>query len=147
MADVKFTGSCECGHCTYTCNTFPNDSGECHCITCQKLSGSSSMSFIPVPTSSLTWTNEPTIMKNTTIAQRSGCIHCHSWMAMKYYSTLDRISLNISTIHTDVPSHGDLQKFIPTHHIFVAQKAIWSPINDDLPQYDRFRGDSHRIEK
>ena len=147
MADVKFTGSCECGHCTYACNTFPNDSGECHCITCQKLSGSSSMSFIAVPTSSLTWTNEPTVMKNTTIAERSGCIHCHSWMAMRYHSTLDRISLNISTIDADVLSHADLQKFMPTHHIFVAQKAVWSPINDDLPHYDRFRGDSHRIEK
>ena len=146
MSDIKFTGSCECGHCTYTCTTLPQSSGFCHCITCQKLAGSSSMPFAPVPTDSLTWTNEPVVLKRSDVATRLGCEKCHSWLLMRYKSTPERTSLNVPSVDFGMLSSEDVKKFAPTHHIFVAQKAPWMQIHDDLPQYERFRGDSHRVE-
>lgn len=124
----------------YRMDTPPQSAGFCHCTTCQKLSGSSSMPFVPIPTNSLTWTNEPVVMKKSAIGTRL------AWFLMRYHSTPERTSLNVPSVDFGTLLTEEVKKFKPTHHIFVVQKAPWMQIQDDLTQYERFRGDSHQIE-
>lgn len=66
---------------------------------------------------------------------------------MIYHSTPDRYSLNTSTVDVKKLSQEQVDAFKTTHHIFVSEQAPWATIADGLPQYDRFRGDGHRVEQ
>ncbi|KAE9375425.1 DUF636 domain-containing protein, partial [Stipitochalara longipes BDJ] len=135
------TGSCRCGHITYTSASPPKEFTNCYCQTCRKLSGAPFLTFGLFPTSAITWTSgEKTLTKTTysDMAERTHCASCGSPISMQYKCQPELISITAGSIDED-----SVKTTLPnlSEHIFVeeVEKAGWYELPDDkVTRYSRF---------
>ena len=138
------TGKCLCGKIQYKIEgELQSHDGHlplptyCHCKMCQRLSGSAFTVAIMVENSQFTWTKGKEFLsayESSAKTYRSFCSQCGSSLAFESDAEPGIIYLNIGAI--DEPF-----AMKPQSHIFVADKARWYDINDNLAQFSAYPED------
>ena len=123
------TGRCLCGAHRFELTGPLEMNHHCHCGYCRKHHGSVHVSLVGIAPERLTWQRGETIAYASSAGfARESCATCGS------------------PLPQEIPG---LPRFVPAgllddletdfaFHIFVAHKAEWEPIEDDLPKFDAF---------
>ena len=128
---MSHTVSCHCGASKVEITTDPTWLGKCHCIDCQKLSGSGYMPFACYPRGAVSWSGNVASYRSSERVLRYFCDKCGS--PMLYHADKDeRYAEHICVLVGLFGEQSDRFNF--NEHIFVSQKRQWDGICDDLPQ-------------
>ena len=130
MSDKKHTGSCYCGGVTFEATGKIRSAVMCHCGQCRKMSGPF-MAATSVPNDRFTITKDETLawFRSSDQAERGFCNRCGSPLFWRGVGD-DRISICMGAL-----DHSD--HMTSSGHIFVADKAGWYDLTDDLPKFDQ----------
>lgn len=131
-ADQIYTGSCLCGGIRYEIRGEIGPIIQCHCQRCRKANGTAYATNAPIKASEFHITQGEHLLKkfvSTETTTRCFCSECAAPIISIKADTPDLYRLRIGTLDTPLTQR-------PTQHIFVASKAEWETICDDLPQYD-----------
>lgn len=132
-AQQIYSGSCLCGGIRYEIHGEIGEIIQCHCQRCRKASGTAYTTNAPVKVSEFKIIQGEHLLKkfqSSATIQRCFCGECSSAIMSIRTETPDYYRLRIGTL--DTPIHHK-----PAMHIFVADKAEWDTICDDVPQYDQ----------
>lgn len=92
-------GGCLCGAVRYEINLDGHETGNCHCIDCQKNSGSAYMPFANVDSGQFRWISKPKgAFKSSDIAVRRFCTQCGTPLTWESVESPDRQSVSIGTL-------------------------------------------------
>ena len=122
-------GQCLCGAVSWEFSGQPKYSCHCHCQMCRKAHGAAYGSYYFIARENFCWTSDrDTILdyRSSPDLTRSFCHACGS-VVPNVYDT-DRFMLVPAGSHDDGPGIAQ--------HIFVASRAPWHDITDDLPQHE-----------
>ena len=131
-AEKLYTGSCLCGGIHYEIHGEIGEIIECHCQRCRKANGTAFATNAPIQKADFKIVKGEALLKkfaSTVTTQRCFCRECCSPIMSIKTETPDTYRLRIGTLDTPLEHK-------PSMHIFVAHKAEWDIICDDLPQYD-----------
>ena len=126
------TGSCLCGGIRYEIHGEVGEILQCHCQRCRKSNGTAFATNASVLKTDFKITQGEHLLKkfaSTATTQRCFCSECGSPIISIKAETPDSYRLRLGTLDTPLQHK-------PTQHIFVAYKAEWDTISDDLPQFD-----------
>ncbi|WOE30577.1 MULTISPECIES: GFA family protein [unclassified Acinetobacter] len=129
-----YTGSCLCGAIHYQICGEIGPIIQCHCQRCRKANGTAFATNAPVAKAAFQWTQGEAYLKkfkSTATTERCFCRECGSPLISIKAHDPDVYRLRIGSLDTPLTEK-------PTQHIFVASKAQWDEIHDDLPQYETF---------
>lgn len=131
-----YTGSCVCGGVQYEISGELAGIQLCHCQQCRKAQGAAFATNIPVIAADFRLTEGEGLLtafesRNTPGKYRVFCSVCGSPIISRLDSLPGDVRVRAGTINENIPS--GLQ-----FHAFVASKANWWPIEDGLPQYEKF---------
>ena len=127
-------GSCFCQTVRYEVSGPFDSMMSCHCSLCRKHHGAAFATYISAPTERFRWVaGEDALLeyKSSSQGTRISCGVCGSAVQM----TMPDSPLVFLPAG---PLEGDLGGLKPQAHIFVASKAPWYTITDDLPQYEEY---------
>ncbi|MBJ3784065.1 GFA family protein [Devosia sediminis] len=128
-------GSCLCGAVAYEVEDDFAAAFYCHCSRCRRATGSAFKPMASIKTGKLALTEgrEQVLIYGTPPGSHDvHCGRCGSFL----YSV---IAENGNT-HVAMGTLIDSPSVRPSFHMFVASKADWYEINDDLPQYEGLPG-------
>lgn len=126
-------GSCLCGDIVYEIEGQFQYMAHCHCSMCRKIHGSAFATYVGAPTEGFRWVSGEDRMTKYPSSpgfERAFCSTCGSVVP----SPDEKTQLSF------VPA-GNLEEDCvvrPEAHIFVASKAPWYTITDNLPQFDEY---------
>jgi hypothetical protein len=126
-----YQGSCLCGGVRFAIEGELEPIQLCHCSQCRKAQGTPFASNIPVPTTAFRLFSGGELLKayeSSPGKQRVFCSNCGS----PIYSQNERLP-GVLRIRAGILD-GDLATR-PQAHIYVASKANWWELDDDLPQF------------
>lgn len=129
--EQKYTGSCLCGAIRFAIHGEIGDIIQCHCQRCRKSNGTAYATNAPVKISEFELISGQDVLKtfqSTATTQRCFCGECGSPIYSIKQEAPDFYRLRIGTLDNALQQR-------PTMHIFVADKAEWDTICDDVPQY------------
>jgi hypothetical protein len=125
------TGSCLCGAVRYTVRGDIGATVYCHCGRCRKAGGSAFATNAAVAADAFELVEGADAVTTFSTAEgvhRVFCSRCGSPLISRRDSQPELVRLRVGTLDTPLPGR-------PGAHIFVASKAAWFDIRDDLPQY------------
>lgn len=124
-------GSCLCQSVQYEIAGELGAFGYCHCTSCRKASGSAHAANAPVDRTRFRLVAGAEALREFESSpgkRRAFCSRCGS----PIYAYLERSADVIRTRLGTLDTHFDRR---PRAHTFVADKASWAPIDDELPQF------------
>lgn len=123
-----YSGGCLCGAVRYTVNAPPKAINACHCTDCKKLSGTTHIIVMLVPTEALTWTGEVERYRKRADSGREGdIVRCAKCGVRLWHEPLSSPELRILSAGTlDDPSW-----VVPTSHIWTRWAAPSDVIEAD----------------
>lgn len=127
---MAIVGGCLCGAIRYQIDGELTRAGNCHCSMCRKAHGAAFGTYAEVPDGAFHWTageNEVRIFESSPDIGRAFCPRCGSTLGAVDHGQLSWVTLG--TVDGDPGVR-------PQAHIFVASKAPWDQITDDLPCFD-----------
>lgn len=130
--EKNYTGSCMCGAVQYQIIGEIGTIIQCHCQRCRKANGTAFATNAPIKAAEFKYLQGEALVKkyqSSPTTQRCFCGECGTPLIAIKSDTPDLYRLRIGSLDTPL-EHG------PTQHIFVAYKAEWDNICDELPQYD-----------
>ena len=128
------SGSCLCGAVRYELSETPIELCHCHCSMCRKAHGAAYASFARIEASTLRFTageEKMTRFRSSPPVQRCFCPSCGSPIGFLYDEMPEAAWLVAGTLDDDPVIR-------PSSHIFVADKAPWHEITDELQQYQEY---------
>lgn len=129
------TGSCLCRAVRFEIDAPLEPIQVCHCSQCRKAQGSAFGTNVPVATKHLRFVSGEdrlTAYESTPGKQRVFCATCGSPIMSRLASKPEVVRIRAGSL--DNPTGGAL-----SFHFYVASKADWWEITDDLPQYPEAR--------
>ena len=133
MTEPKsISGRCLCGGIRYEITGEITGAGHCHCAMCRQQSGAAFMTAGFVAPGEFHWTEGEDLIahyESSPGAFRIFCKVCGSNLGAMEDEQV--ILIFLGTVSGDPGIR-------PAEHIFVASKAPWHEITDDLPQYGEF---------
>jgi hypothetical protein len=124
-------GSCLCGQVRYEVSGKLCDPLNCHCSMCRKAQGAAFRSRARVQSRDFRWTSGEhllTFFESSPGNHRGFCRVCGSPILSKFDADGSVLSLPLGTLDDDPGIR-------PQMHVYVASKAPWFTISDDLPQF------------
>jgi hypothetical protein len=125
-------GSCACGKVGYTVADEFLYASNCHCSLCRQATGSAFKPFAGIERKKLSVIAGANDLKIVGDEKGHG-VRCSACGAFLYSVVRDG-----AYVHVAMGSLIDTPSIRPKEHIFVASKADWFTITDDLPQYEEF---------
>jgi hypothetical protein len=126
-------GGCLCGSVRYSCAAKPVYAYFCHCLDCQKESGSPFVTELYVPRSSVVLTGKTSRYTRTgdsgKSVHRNFCSSCGTVVLTEFDVEPDNVSVKACSL--DDPSW-----VTPNFHLYVRRKQPWLKLNDGLQQFD-----------
>jgi hypothetical protein len=124
------TGACECGATRYEVANDFRYAANCHCSRCRASTGSAFKAFAGIEREKLCVTDgaDNLLIVGEEDANHTRCGKCGS--------LLFSVVREGAYVHVAMGSLVDAPSIRPTEHIFVASKAPWFEITDDLPQHE-----------
>ncbi|MFO7303881.1 MAG: GFA family protein [Gammaproteobacteria bacterium] len=125
-----YAGGCLCGSVRYEIRGELGLSYYCHCSRCRKATGSAFAASALVAAKDFVVLQGEDALKSYSVngVHRIFCAHCGSPIISRRDAMPDAVRVRLGTIETPLPRG-------PHGHIYVASKANWFEICDDLPQY------------
>ncbi|MGB1885522.1 MAG: GFA family protein [Gammaproteobacteria bacterium] len=124
-------GSCLCGGVSYILHGSVAEISNCHCSTCRRQHGSAFSTYAKTASRDLeicTGLDLIQCFQSSPHATREFCRRCGSKLFYRSQSAPNQVWLDAGCLDDD-PGVGVSQ------HVFVASKAEWHDICDDLPQH------------
>lgn len=128
---MSLKGSCLCGGVHYEIDGDLSPAMFCHCRKCRKSNGSAFALNVPVKSSDFKFLSGEYLLRSyasSEDAKRFFCETCGSPIYSMRMSMPEILRLRVGTLDDDI----SIEK---VSHIFVASKAAWDDIHDDLPQF------------
>ena len=129
---MSYSGSCLCGALRYEFEAEPLAVVNCHCGRCRKATGSTFATWLLVPLDQFHWSSGSERLRwftSSDHARRSFCASCGS--------TIGNLTTRRPTLmHLAVGTLDRAPTFRVALHGYVASKAAWHEITDDLPRHD-----------
>ena len=130
------TGSCLCGEIEFQITGKINPIQICHCQQCRKAQGGPLATNIPVNISNLNFVKGGEYLQEFESLTRKGkhrvfCRRCGSPILSKLDTAPAIVRVRAGTLDEPFSSRLAL-------HQFVARKASWWTIDDELPQHDEY---------
>jgi hypothetical protein len=128
---MSVNGSCLCRGIKYRIDGAFGRVVNCHCSMCRKATGAAFRTRAAVPAAAFRWvTGEELVSKyESSLGEtRTFCRVCGATLATFFRDHPDEIGLPLGTLDDDPGVR-------PSAHVFVASKAPWFEITDDLPQF------------
>jgi len=125
-------GGCLCGGVRYHVTGPFLRAGHCHCSRCRKHSGAAVCTQGRVRQSDFhleSGSDLIRVYRPDEGAVKAFCSVCGSSLFGGTWPTGDEVSIRLGSVDGDPGIR-------PQHHTFVASKAAWDEITDDLPRYD-----------
>jgi hypothetical protein len=128
----ELRGKCECGAVTYRVADEFLYAMNCHCSRCRAATGSAFKAMAGIEREKLDLVEgaDGLLVHGDDDLNDTRCAACGSLL----YSVVR----DGEYVHVALGSLVDAPSLRPTHHIFVASKAPWYEITDDLPQNDEY---------
>jgi hypothetical protein len=139
MQATRYEGSCLCGAITWRAEEPFLDMLHCHCVDCRKTHGAAFATSIGVARDRFAILSGAGHMKSFTApsgTRRSFCARCGTKVTIEN-DAWDATYVPASTFDTPPPHR-------PQMHMYVASRAPWFEIHDDLPRYDTAPPDDYR---
>ena len=127
MSKIIHKASCMCGDIEIEASGDPNYAEYCHCITCQKSSGSSFMVWVVFDKENVKVTKgEISLYNSSPDLQRGFCANCGSNVSIHMGKCFD-LPIGILERPNDIKI---------TQHIFTKRALKHVNLDDGLPKYD-----------
>lgn len=126
-------GSCLCKRVTYEIDGPLTDVLNCHCSMCRKLHASAFRTRARVASrdwKTLSGAESIKFYESSPGEHKAFCSECGSSLFTRFDAHPEVLGFPLGTLDTDPGVK-------PTRHIYVADKAPWFDITDDLPCYDQ----------
>lgn len=126
------SGSCLCGTVKYEVRGEIGPAYYCHCSRCRKANGSAFAANAMVAAADFVVVQGQDAIRRFSTAEgvhREFCGHCGSPIVSRRDTRPEMVGLRLGLLDT-------LLEQGPGAHIFVASKAEWYPICDDLPRFE-----------
>ncbi|GAB7129009.1 GFA family protein [Silvimonas sp. JCM 19000] len=133
---MQLTGRCLCGAVHYQVEDALEYAGYCHCTRCRQRTGSAFSTYGGIRADRLQVTQgETELLRQDESAEGYDalCARCHS--------PLFALVRGREYVHVRLGSLQDSPSKQPDHHIYVAFKAPWYHITDELPQFAELPGE------
>jgi hypothetical protein len=127
-------GSCLCGSVRYELSGELGEFGYCHCTSCRKASGSAHAANAPIDRDKFTLVSGEDVLREYESSPgklRAFCSCCGSPIYARLAENPDTLRIRLGSLDTPFAKQ-------PRAHTWVADKASWEPIDDGLPQFDRW---------
>lgn len=119
---LPIVGSCLCGRLSYVCTKSPVWSVNCHCRSCQKLSGAPYVSAFSVPAGSFVATGEAIAFRRDSeaghIVTTTHCAVCGSRVHAQSAGATHLINVFATTM-------SDASNFVPISNVYLSEAARW----------------------
>ena len=116
------SGSCLCGQVQFTCSKSPVWSVNCHCRSCQQLSGGPYVSAFSVPAESFQLTGETIRFGRQSdaghLVTTTHCAHCGSRIHAQSSGAKHLMNFFASTLL-------DPSSFVPVSNVYLSEAAPW----------------------
>ena len=131
MVDKTLSGECQCGNVQYSIGGKAYRLFVCHCIDCQKQSGSAfGMSLIIEPDSFQLSTGKLSMFLTSTASGREKtCAFCPNCGVRIYNLTNALMSIKAGTLH-------DTSHLSPDAHYWTKRKQPWIRLPDDVQCFE-----------
>jgi hypothetical protein len=127
-------GSCLCGAVRYEMSGAIEEIHHCHCSRCRKAHGAAFSTYAQVARDGFRFVQgEEKVrhFRSSPPVQRSFCSECGSNLIFGFDGLPDAVWVAAGTFDDDPGQR-------PQAHIFVASKACWFDITDDLARFDEY---------
>lgn len=128
---MSVKGSCLCKGIRYEVEGQFGRVVNCHCSMCRKATGAAFRTRVTVPAASFHWLGGEQLVaryESSPGETRTFCRVCGATLATFYADHPDEIGLPLGTLDDDPGVK-------PSAHVYVASKAPWFEIADELPQF------------
>lgn len=129
--EAKYSGQCLCGAITYSINQESVFSGNCHCTSCQKSSGSAYAPAMIFPEKAVTIHGNVTSYSRTADSggthQRGFCPTCGSQLFSWFSNMPGMLGVKAGTLQ-------DPSRYIPKLDFHVKSAAPWDFMDPKLPK-------------
>lgn len=125
-------GSCLCESVIYELSESPQEMSNCHCQMCRKSHGSAYATYARVKRDTLGFTEGEKLLVSYRLSpqgERFSCPTCSSPILFQYDKKPEVAWIAAGTLDDDPGIR-------PTEHIFVASKAPWHEITDEIEQHE-----------
>jgi len=125
-------GSCLCGEVAFALDGPLLAMSHCHCSMCRKMHGTPFATYVAAEAKGFRWlrgTEHVAHYQSSPEGQRSSCRRCGS--ALPWDSAGEHVFVPAGLLEEDPGVR-------PLAHIFVASKAPWYDIADELPRFDAY---------
>lgn len=129
-----YQGSCLCGTVKFSVKNRIKDIVCCHCSLCRKAQGSAFATNANVAKGDFNFisgADNLTHYQSSETQTKSFCKTCGSPIMSNNSLKPEVTRIRLGTIESDIVER-------PEAHVFVASKANWEEINDNLPQYNEY---------
>ncbi|MGI1679306.1 MAG: GFA family protein [Cellvibrionaceae bacterium] len=124
------TGGCRCGEIEFSCSEKPHFVSTCHCMDCQKFSGSSFINWALFRSKAISMgQGRPKEVSCTEGVYRGFCRDCGTHL---YWRRSDRpqwVDITVGSLDQPLP-------YEPQAEAYVAHKLPWVILNPNIPHYD-----------
>ena len=132
---TTFDGKCSCGEITFTLQSKPMFVNCCHCLDCQRQTGSAFVINALIETDRIALRGTPEVVGVPTESGRPHDIHrCPTCKVAVWSDYGRRPKLRFVRVGTLLEPHA----IAPDAHIFVRSKVPWVRLPDDAPQFEIF---------
>ncbi len=126
-----YTGSCLCGGVKFEINQDVGPVQLCHCVQCRKAQGTAFVTNAPVQETNFKIVTGAEIIgsfESSPGKQRCFCKNCGSPIYSKTEKLPGVVRIRVGTLDGDIATKAFA-------HFYVAHKANWFQITDNLPQF------------
>ncbi len=132
---IDAKGGCLCGGVRYQVSGTIDESGYCHCRTCQRQSGAPVVAwFALAPTGFSYVEGAPKTHRASDHAGREFCGDCGTYLVFREDDPSQTLGVNTATL--DDPALSP-----PDFHIYCEDRIPWFNTDDRLPRHERGRTD------
>ena len=127
-------GSCLCAVVRYEVTGPVHDVHHCHCSMCRKAHGTAFSTFARLAAGDFRFVageSEVCTYRSSAPIERTFCATCGARLTIRFDGMPDTVWVSVGTLEDDpgVAAHC---------HMFVASKAPWDEIRDELPQFAEY---------
>ena len=126
-------GSCLCGGAQFEIDGEITLMANCHCSMCRKHHGAAFATYVGVDTADFRWVKGEDLL----VRYQSSPGHTRGFCRV-CGSSLPVPDPGATNFYLPAGTLDDDPGVRPAAHIFVASKAPWCEISDDLPQFDEY---------
>lgn len=124
-----FEGGCLCGAVRYRIGSPPQSSGICHCRSCRRACGATSVAWATVKRADFEFlAGVPAAFSSSPGVVRRFCGHCGCAFTYEHANLPDTLDVTLGSL-------DDPDRFAPTMEVWLEDKVSWQPTDVHLRQY------------